>query len=222
MANNAHRGNRPRRSHRVPGRRPRRRLPRGRARRRTQRLQPERSRAPAGGRAGRAAPATAPRAASRPPRPAPGCSIGWARRSARWRRRSTWSTAFRDPPGRHAPPERAHQRRRAWCCRRSCRHSSPPIPTSASTSSPTRASSTCSPPGCDAGIRYDERLEQDMIAVPDRPPASSAMPRPRRRPTSIATAARTIRASCSTMPACAAASRAAPCRRGSSSATARW
>jgi DNA-binding transcriptional LysR family regulator len=57
--------------------------------------------------------------------------------------------------------------------------------------------------GCDAGIRYDERLEQDMIAVPIGPRiqrfATAASPayldaRP----------ARSIPATCSAMPACAA------------------
>ena len=75
--------------------------------------------------------------------------------------------------------------------------------------------------GCDAGIRYDERLEQDMIAVPIGPRvqrfAAAASPAylDRARP------AGSIRATCSTMPACAGSSPAARCRPGSSSATAR-
>ena len=52
--------------------------------------------------------------------------------------------------------------------------------------------------GCDAGIRYDERLEQDMIAVPIGPRmqrfATAAA-----RPISIATAGQSIRATCSTI-----------------------
>ena len=60
--------------------------------------------------------------------------------------------------------------------------------------------------GCDAGIRYDERLEQDMIAVPIGPRvqrfATAASPRLSRR----ARPARTIRATCSPTPACAASS----------------
>jgi len=55
--------------------------------------------------------------------------------------------------------------------------------------------------GFDAGIRYDERLEQDMIAD---------------------AAAQTIRATCWTTLACVGDLRAAPCRRGSSSATVKW
>ena len=68
--------------------------------------------------------------------------------------------------------------------------------------------------GCDAGIRYDERLEQDMIAVPIGPRiqrfATAASPAylDRARP------ARSIRATCSGMPACAAVSPAARCRLG--------
>ena len=75
--------------------------------------------------------------------------------------------------------------------------------------------------GCDAGIRYDERLEQDMIAVPIGPrvqrfatAASPGLSRSR-------AAGPSIRATCSAMPACAAGSPAARCRPGSSSATAR-
>ncbi len=63
--------------------------------------------------------------------------------------------------------------------------------------------------GCDAGIRYDERLEQDMIAVPIGPrvqrfatAASPAYLDRRGRPGT--------RATCWTMPACAVASPAAP------------
>ncbi len=62
--------------------------------------------------------------------------------------------------------------------------------------------------GCDAGIRYDERLEQDMIAVPigprDQRFATAASPA-----YLAATAGRSTRATCSPMPACAAASPAA-------------
>ena len=63
--------------------------------------------------------------------------------------------------------------------------------------------------GCDAGIRYEERLEQDMIAIPIGPrvqraatAASPGLPGAPRPPGSI-------RASCCSTPACAAASRAA-------------
>jgi DNA-binding transcriptional LysR family regulator len=75
--------------------------------------------------------------------------------------------------------------------------------------------------GCDAGIRYDELLEQDMIAVPIGP-GFSALRRPPLPHTSIAAAGRRTRASCSTTPACAAASATAGrfCH-GSSSAPAR-
>ena len=76
--------------------------------------------------------------------------------------------------------------------------------------------------GCDAGIRYDERLEQDMIAVPIGPRvqrfATAAPPayldrhgRPEHP--------RDLLGAC--LPA-RPLSRAARCRRGSSSATARW
>jgi DNA-binding transcriptional LysR family regulator len=74
--------------------------------------------------------------------------------------------------------------------------------------------------GCDAGIRYDERLEQDMIAVPIGPRvqrfATAASPAYLDR-----AAGPSIRAICSPMPACAAGSPAARCMLGSSSATAR-
>ena len=76
--------------------------------------------------------------------------------------------------------------------------------------------------GCDAGIRYDERLEQDMIAVP-------IGPRVQRFATAAAPAyldrhgrpehPRDLLDACA---ACAAASRAERRRPGSSSATARW
>jgi DNA-binding transcriptional LysR family regulator len=62
--------------------------------------------------------------------------------------------------------------------------------------------------GCDAGIRYDERLEQDMIAVPIAH-VSSAMPLRRRLHISIGVVAPGIRATCSIMRACAVASAAA-------------
>jgi hypothetical protein len=56
------------------------------------------------------------------------------------------------------------------CCRPSCRPSSPLIPTSFWRSSPrTDGFVDVLAAGCDAGIRYDERLEQDMIAVPIGP-----------------------------------------------------
>lgn len=59
--------------------------------------------------------------------------------------------------------------------------------------------------GCDAGIRYDERLEQDMIAIPIGPRvqrfAIAASPA-----TWIAVAGRNTRASCLAMPAYWAAS----------------
>jgi DNA-binding transcriptional LysR family regulator len=64
--------------------------------------------------------------------------------------------------------------------------------------------------GCDAGIRYDERLEQDMIAVPIGP-----------RVQRFATAAPRTRATCSNMPACAAGFPVVRWRPGSSSATAK-
>jgi DNA-binding transcriptional LysR family regulator len=66
--------------------------------------------------------------------------------------------------------------------------------------------------GCDAGIRYDERLEQDMIAVD----------RLRLRAISTHMGDPIIRASCSPTPACAANLAAARCRPGNSSGTARW
>jgi DNA-binding transcriptional LysR family regulator len=74
--------------------------------------------------------------------------------------------------------------------------------------------------GCDAGIRYGERLEQDMIAIP-------IGPRTQRFVTAAAPAylaARGtpgIRATCSIMPACAVASRAGRWRSGSSRRMAR-
>lgn len=75
--------------------------------------------------------------------------------------------------------------------------------------------------GCDAGIRYDERLEQDMIAVPIGPRlqcfATAASPAYLDR-----MAGRNTRAICSATLACAAASLAGRCRHGNSSATARW
>ena len=75
--------------------------------------------------------------------------------------------------------------------------------------------------GCDAGIRYDERLEQDMIAVPIGPRSSVSR---RRRPRPISTHADdpTIHATCSTMLVYAAGSAVvrSPAL-GSSNATAR-
>ena len=75
--------------------------------------------------------------------------------------------------------------------------------------------------GCDAGIRYDERLEQDMIAVPIGPRvqrfATAAAP-------GLSGGARPAGASArpaGAMPACAGSSPAAPCPSGNSSATAR-
>ena len=74
--------------------------------------------------------------------------------------------------------------------------------------------------GCDAGIRYEERVERDMIAVP-------IGPRRQRFVTAAAPAylaargAPSIRATSSTMPASATASPAAPSTPGSSSARAR-
>jgi DNA-binding transcriptional LysR family regulator len=74
--------------------------------------------------------------------------------------------------------------------------------------------------GCDAGIRYDERLEQDMIATPIGPRvqrfATAAAPAyldAHGRPPTLA--------SCWVTPACAAGLQAASRRHGSSSATAR-
>ena len=64
--------------------------------------------------------------------------------------------------------------------------------------------------GCDAGIRYEEKLEQDMIAVPIGP-----------RVQRMGAAARSIRATCWTTPACARVSPAARSSAGRSSATAR-
>ena len=61
--------------------------------------------------------------------------------------------------------------------------------------------------GCDAGIRYDERLEQDMIAVPIGPRQQRLRAAPL-RPISTGAAGRSIRATCSAMPACAAGFRA--------------
>src|SRR5262249_39682011 len=87
--------------------------------------------------------------------------------------------------------------------------------------------------GCDAGIRYDERLEQDMIAVPIGPRvqsfAAAAVPayldRPRRPPPpppSIPPPGPGTRARSWVMPVCAAAPPAGRSRPGNSSATARW
>ena len=75
--------------------------------------------------------------------------------------------------------------------------------------------------GCDAGIRYEERLEQDMVAVPIGPrvqrAAAAASPA-----YWTGAGARSTRATCWATPACAGASRAARCRPGSSSVTGRW
>ncbi len=74
--------------------------------------------------------------------------------------------------------------------------------------------------GCDAGIRYEERLEQDMVAIPIGR-ACNAL-RPRRRPAiSTSTAGRSIRAICSRTSACAAGSPTARRHRGCSSAMGR-
>nr|BAB16123.1 riorf4 [Rhizobium rhizogenes] len=56
--------------------------------------------------------------------------------------------------------------------------------------------------GCDAGIRYEERLEQDMIAVPIGRAYSGLPPLPL-PPISTGTAAPSIRVICLTMPVCA-------------------
>ena len=65
--------------------------------------------------------------------------------------------------------------------------------------------------GCDAGIRYGERLEQDMIALPIGP-----------RPAIWRGAAcRNTRATCCDTPACAASFSAEPSIHGNSRATAR-
>ena len=73
--------------------------------------------------------------------------------------------------------------------------------------------------GCDAGIRYDERLEQDMIAVPIGPRqqrfslgAAPSLSRSTRQTCST-------RAICSAIPVCKAGFRAGRRWPGSSSAT---
>ena len=109
---------------------------------RRQRLEPQRGGAPAGGEARRAPaqPHHAQRRADRGRR-AP-ARAARRRRSARSRRRSTWSTA--SATGRPARcGSTCRSARRGWCCRRSCRPSSRPIPTSGWRSSSRTASSTC-------------------------------------------------------------------------------
>lgn len=74
--------------------------------------------------------------------------------------------------------------------------------------------------GCDAGIRYDERLQQDMIAVPIGH-ACSVMRAAPRKPISTRMAGRSIRATCFLTAASAAVLPAGRSVPGSSSATAR-
>ncbi|MFD2138237.1 hypothetical protein ACFSLT_28750 [Novosphingobium resinovorum] len=71
--------------------------------------------------------------------------------------------------------------------------------------------------GADAGIRYEERLEQDMIAVPIGP-RSQRIITVAALPISISMAALRIPATSSTTPACACASPAVHGPPGSSSA----
>jgi hypothetical protein len=74
--------------------------------------------------------------------------------------------------------------------------------------------------GCDAGIRYDERLEQDMIAVPIGPRVqrfAAAAARATLRPT----AAPSTPATCLSIAACGPSSPAAPNPSGSLNATAK-
>jgi DNA-binding transcriptional LysR family regulator len=56
--------------------------------------------------------------------------------------------------------------------------------------------------GCDAGIRYEERLEHDVIAVPIGPASNALRQRPL-PPISIAAVGPSIRGSFSNTPACA-------------------
>src|SRR6202795_2940243 len=74
--------------------------------------------------------------------------------------------------------------------------------------------------GCDAGIRYDERLEQDMIAIPIGPRVQRSL-RLRRRAISTGTGDPSTRATCSLMHACAANLPEARPRPGSLNGTAR-
>ena len=57
--------------------------------------------------------------------------------------------------------------------------------------------------GCDAGIRYDERLEQDMIAVPIGPRVQRFVAAASPGYLDQRTAGRSTRATCSPTPACA-------------------
>jgi DNA-binding transcriptional LysR family regulator len=75
--------------------------------------------------------------------------------------------------------------------------------------------------GCDAGIRYDERLEQDMIAVPIGPRTQRYRHRRLARLSRRRMAGPSIRATCSTMPAHAADLPAARRPYGNSSAMTR-
>ena len=82
--------------------------------------------------------------------------------------RWTSSTAFAIVRPAHSGST-CRSARRGSCCRGSCRLSSKPIPISGSTSWPRTVSWMCWPLDVTPGIRYDERLEQDMIAVPIGP-----------------------------------------------------
>ena len=81
------------------------------------------------------------------------------------------------PAGRHAAAQRAGQRGAAGAARASCRRSSPPIPDIRLEVIAEESFVDVLAAGCDAGIRYDERLEQDMIAVPIGPRSSASPPR---------------------------------------------
>jgi DNA-binding transcriptional LysR family regulator len=74
---------------------------------------------------------------------------------------------------------------------------------------------------CDAGIRYEEKLEQDMIAVPIGPASSVSQPLPRRA-ISIGAGGPTNRGSFSSTRVCAADLAAVRCHHGSSSVTVSW
>jgi hypothetical protein len=152
------------------------------------------------------------------PRPARGCSSGSARRWARSRPRSTWSTAFATAR-RARCGSTCRSARRGWCCRASCRRSSPPIPTSAGGDRrgqlrrhARRRLRRRHPLRRAAGAGHDRRADRPARAAL-RDAASPGLSRPRGRPEHP----RDLLAT----PACAAASPAARCRPGSSSATAR-
>ena len=126
------------------------------------------------------------------------------------------------PAGRHAQAQCARDAPRAWSCPRSWRPSSRPIPTSGSRSSSRTASSTCWRRAATPAIRYDERLEQDMIAVPIGPRvqrfATAAAPGLSRCARPAGASARPARARLSARPV----RQRRDARPGSSNATERW